>query len=909
MAEIRCPMCGKPNPAELDVCQYCEARLKPLTDELSRSQPPIHPGEEPTEQDTGQLEPVLPQWLRDIRQQSRESVEEDKSDEQAPAEEEPPHFEPEKPVDLLAGLQSQSEEDDEIPDWLAGLRGEAGQVTDEDASTEEDDLAALKSMLGEDVPSPPEQESETSDLPGWISNLGTEGTTEEPAQAEPQPPASSTGFEWGADFEADSAQDEAPIDTGLPSWLQSTDEPTSGEDAGFPAMGVPSEEPAPLPEGEDITPPASEGELPDWLASLGEEETETSPQQDTEQSETQSTTDWLSTLGEENPEAAPQQEMEAPAENTTDWLASLGDETARATPEQAVPQPASEDEIPDWISSLGKEDSDDTSQSVTQEPAGLGDIPDWASPTEAEGDEDFQQPEPQPVAGEGDLPDWLSALGEEESLPEEGEEFAPTAESPEPAQPAATDELPDWLSSMGEETAETGQPAEPVETSTAAPNESVAESDLSSPFVDDEGKPVSTEDVEAIFSMDMPDWLSDAKSIAERDAETDAAGAQAEKLDPGELPSWVQAMRPVESVISETEGEPVEEQPLEEEGPLAGLRGVLPAVAGVGPSSTPKAYSIKLEASAEQQANASMLEQMLAAEIHPKPVSTQKVVLSQQILRWVIAALVILVVGGTIFSGTQINQMPTSAPLETSAALNVIQNSLPADAPVLLIFDYEAALAGEMEATAAPLVDHMLTLKAPRLSLISSTPTGTGLAERFMAIALSSHNYERNRQYVNLGYLPGGAAGVLAFSESPAGTKPLTTTGENAWETPVLQGVGNLSDFSAIILLTNDIETARVWIEQTEIARGEARFLVVSSAQSGPMIQPYYQSGQVDGMVVGLDSSAPIEQVNSGRPGLVRLYWDAYGFGLLTAAALIALGSLWNLFSGWQANRKTQGEA
>jgi hypothetical protein len=368
-------------------------------------------------------------------------------------------------------------------------------------------------------------------------------------------------------------------------------------------------------------------------------------------------------------------------------------------------------------------------------------------------------------------------------------------------------------------------------------------------------------------------------------------------------------MRPVESVISETEDEPIEEQPVEEQGPLAGLRGVLPAVPGVGPSSTPKAYAIRLEASAEQQANATLLERLLAEEVHPKPVSTQKAVTTQRILRWVIAVLVILVVGGTVFSGMQINPMPTSAPLETSAALNYIQSSLPTDAPVLLIFDYEAAFAGEIEAAAAPFIDHMLTLKAPRLSLISSTPTGTGLAERLMAIEQDSHNYERNQQFVNLGYLPGSAAGILAFSESPVSTKPLTTTGENAWETPALQGVGNLSDFAAIILLTNDIETARIWIEQTENARGEARLLVISSAQSGPMIQPYYQSGQVDGMITGLGGSAPIERVNSGRPGMVRRYWDAYGFGLLMAAAIIVLGSLWSLFAGWQASRNQQGEA
>ena len=48
MAEIRCPMCGKPNPEELDICQFCEARLRPLI---------IQPDQ--TERDD-----ELPYWLK-----------------------------------------------------------------------------------------------------------------------------------------------------------------------------------------------------------------------------------------------------------------------------------------------------------------------------------------------------------------------------------------------------------------------------------------------------------------------------------------------------------------------------------------------------------------------------------------------------------------------------------------------------------------------------------------------------------------------------------------------------------------------------------------------------------------------------------------------------------------------------
>jgi hypothetical protein len=338
---------------------------------------------------------------------------------------------------------------------------------------------------------------------------------------------------------------------------------------------------------------------------------------------------------------------------------------------------------------------------------------------------------------------------------------------------------------------------------------------------------------------------------------------------------------------------------------------VLPAVPGVGPSSVPKAYSIKLRASEDQQSGASMLEQMLAAEINPKPITTQPIMLSQRFLRWIIAVVLLVVVGGLLFTGTQIDPIPVSASPETEAFLDdFVQGNLPTEAPVLLIFDYNAALSGELETAAAPLVDFMILQRAPRLSLISTTPTGPGLAEHFMRLenTQASIYYQAGKQFINLGYLPGGAAGVLAFASNPVMTKTLSINGENAWETPVLQGVSHLSDFAAIILLTDDVETARIWIEQTETARKDTRFLVISSAQSGPMILPYLQSGQIDAMITGLNGGAPIEQYNGGRPGTARRYWDAYGFGLLTALAMIALGSLWSLISGLRERRREQGE-
>src|SRR5215211_1231135 len=110
MDAIRCPHCGKNNPDFLDVCQFCQNPLRPDST--------LRIGDKPTKKNTGELEPVLPDWLKDVRQQARDLAEEDAA--QAAARPKSPK---EEPPDLLAGLafQSGKAEEEEVPDWLSSL--------------------------------------------------------------------------------------------------------------------------------------------------------------------------------------------------------------------------------------------------------------------------------------------------------------------------------------------------------------------------------------------------------------------------------------------------------------------------------------------------------------------------------------------------------------------------------------------------------------------------------------------------------------------------------------------------------------------------------------------------------------------------------------------------------------------
>jgi hypothetical protein len=227
--------------------------------------------------------------------------------------------------------------------------------------------------------------------------------------------------------------------------------------------------------------------------------------------------------------------------------------------------------------------------------------------------------------------------------------------------------------------------------------------------------------------------------------------------------------------------------------------------------------------------------------------------------------------------------------------------NVPENAPVLVIFDYDPSTVGEMEAVAAPLLDHMLLLRHPRLTFISTSPTGAALAERFISGPLGGHGYQSGIQYVNLGYLPGGLAGIRAFAQEPRIAAPVSIDLNPVWQNAPLQDVQALSNFALMLLITDNAEAGRNWVEQAGALRGNAPFVVASSAQAGPMIMPYVQSGQISGLVNGLNSGAVMEQNNAGRPGMARRYWDAYSLGLFLAVAFITLGGLWNLVLGYRA--------
>jgi hypothetical protein len=955
MADVLCPTCGKPNPEALEICQYCGTLLK-----QTRTEPlePLLPGEFPTKRATSDLERTLPGWLREARRASKESNTTPIQPPQVPKEPQPaqpatpppaaPPEPPKKkapasPLDFLAGLSQAGEEEEETPDWLKSIQG---------------------SMPPPQAPSAPEQPA--AEQPAdWLANLGG---PEKPAEQ----PASPESWGFGgqpAEFHFDESEEPAPQPAEeAPDWLKALQSqgdlaqtPPSAETAQeFPtgtefaasgdlpdwlsSLGEPGGiATPPQPESRPVEPqPAPSEETPDWLAGLSgagfavpAQESEAAEPEEALPIDSGDLPSWLSDLGEKPQAAAPQPEPAAEqpsAADLPDWMAELGGPPAPAveppTPAESIAPAA---ELPDWMAGLQETLAapTETPAPVESAPAQPGELPGWLA--EAMGEQPAEKPTP-PVekpkstskpfstgalkeygslGKTGELPDFMSGVGAP-STP--GAAAAPSPAEPAPAEKG---EIPDWLTSMAAGSAaafagtaakaegetETAKPAGPEPVSSEAP----AGQPEAIPSIPPAVEP---QNIDSILSMDMPDWLSGFAPAEAEQRPTQEAGPDSD-LRPAELPSWVQAMRPVESMISEAPETGEEEgEEVEKEGPLAGFRNVLPAQPGLLETRKPKAYSIKLQVDNTQQSQAALLEQLLQSESKPKGIEKREQTLVLRNLRWIIAAVLLLAVLVPALLGSQSFPGPAlpSNPQDPFNTFFETANQLPNGAPVLLVVDYQPGFSGEMEPASAPVIRQLMSKNA-RLAFLSTSPVGTYLAERLVQKFSATYPYQPGSQYVNLGYLPGGAAGIQAFASNPRDTVGVDSSLGNLWQTDVLNDVSSLSGFAAIFVLTDDPDTGRLWIEQTGEALAGKPMLMVVSMQAGPMLRPYAESRQLTGLVTGIEGGIMYEQKMSLTDGDVRqYYWDGFGAGAIAAEVLLLFGGAWAIFINLRARREAIGE-
>jgi len=227
----------------------------------------------------------------------------------------------------------------------------------------------------------------------------------------------------------------------------------------------------------------------------------------------------------------------------------------------------------------------------------------------------------------------------------------------------------------------------------------------------------------------------------------------------------------------------------------------------------------------------------------------------------------------------------------TTQAQNIYDQveSLPAGSRILVSFDYDPAAAPEVHPMALAFLRHCFA-KKHKVIIMALWPQGAQLAVSAMAEISREFDIVYGRDYVNLGYKPGGDIVIKSLGSSFPKVFPTDMAGEPTANLPVMARVRNLKDIDLVMDLSAGDPGIPAWVRvanalyQRKIAGG-------CTAVSAPQFFPYLQTGQLIGLLGGLRGAAEYETI-IGYAGKASRRMDAQSIAHLVIILFIIFANV-----------------
>jgi hypothetical protein len=404
----------------------------------------------------------------------------------------------------------------------------------------------------------------------------------------------------------------------------------------------------------------------------------------------------------------------------------------------------------------------------------------------------------------------------------------------------------------------------------------------------------------------IPDWLENVdlnlSDFNEDDSiqnENHTETKSEDNIVKGDLPEWLKAMRPIE-VVSPDISRLQSQKSIEKSGPLAGLQGALTSQKITKTYSAPPAYSVSIKITEKQRAHIKILEEIISPKIITGSTIKTKQTLVQKFTRVLIPIFLLLIVLSSLFldhSGQKFPELLSADSVRffnlTTGYLN--RNLTPGN--VLVVFETDASAFPELNLITSGFFENLM-INNHWITLVSSNPNGVLVADEILKnVKLKVPSYNFSERILNLGFLPGSGLGIHSFLTNPESTLPEGLSNSNIWNEPPLSEVNSIQDFDIIVLITDNSENAKLWVEQIHFFKPDVGFLLVSTTQASPLLQPYLSSNQIDGMISGISGGMSFNLLSKSESNSLDRHWAIVQIAVITFIVFLLAGGVTSIFS------------
>lgn len=169
---------------------------------------------------------------------------------------------------------------------------------------------------------------------------------------------------------------------------------------------------------------------------------------------------------------------------------------------------------------------------------------------------------------------------------------------------------------------------------------------------------------------------------------------------------------------------------------------------------------------------------------------------------------------------------------------------------VLLLWAYDPATSGELDQAVEPVLRH-LEAKRNQIVLASTLPTGPAVARRMLNKIQSTTQRTESPAYAEFGYLPGGPAILALLGQERSAARPAMLRKPSA----LLNSQPDL-----VLIAAAQAEEVQQWLEQGQ-PLNQAATVAITAAGADPYLRPYFDSGQLDGIVSGFDGGIAYQRL------------------------------------------------